>query len=248
MRASIFLSAIALFLSSAAAAEPVTVPFVGCPSDGQTDAIPAPKGKPVVVSLPPATAARLAYYKAETGVGTLAPRGWHCFGLYGSSGWVLVTAPQLLTSDDFFGKHPKPLTGPAVEVSFDDGGTSGRFGVAGLIARYFPDRRAFLQKVIAEKIEPASAFPLVPFKDDQFVSRAGGIVEIVNPPRRQGVGTLGRLVASDLPIHATVAVTGDERKDEELGGWVFAVRLPKDQDDLAPAILRWAEHAYLETK
>lgn len=65
------------------------VPFVGCKSDGQTGPQKAPNGKPVLLPLPAKFAERLAYYKSEQSAGVLAPRGWYCFGTYGSSGDTL---------------------------------------------------------------------------------------------------------------------------------------------------------------
>ena len=64
----------------------LTVPFVGCPSDGQAGPVATPTGGPVRVSLPARVAAELAYYKGGQGTGVLAPRGWQCFESYGSSG------------------------------------------------------------------------------------------------------------------------------------------------------------------
>lgn len=245
MRASILLAATVLLFSSAVGA-PVTVPFVGCPSDGQTDAIPAPEGKPVVVSLPPATAARLAYYKADIDRGVLAPRSWHCFGLYGSSGWVTVVAPPPLKSDMFFGKQAKALIGPVVQVSLSDGESSGRFAVAHLIARYFPTRRAILKRVIAEEFEPASGFRRGPYPADRLIARRDNFVEYLTPPRARGIGTEDTWLApDDVPIRSIAFLAG---LDDAPAGIVVSVRLPKDQDDLAPVILNWAEHTYLEAK
>src|ERR1700729_1277487 len=64
----------------------VTVPFVGCASDGQMGPQKAPNGKNLAVAIPAAMANRLAYYKGENSSGVLAPRGWNCFSTYGSNG------------------------------------------------------------------------------------------------------------------------------------------------------------------
>jgi len=42
-----------------------TIPFVGCPADGQAGPIEAPKGPPKVVAGTDVPASRLAYYKGE---------------------------------------------------------------------------------------------------------------------------------------------------------------------------------------
>jgi hypothetical protein len=237
---------LAFLLAVPSAAGPVTVPFVGCPSDGQVGPDPAPKGEPVPVTLDAKTASRLAFYQSKYDSGVLAPRGWHCANLEGSSGWFTIVAPEPLDPTVLLDPKKHPLTGPAIQISANNGGTSGRFEVAQLIARYFPQRRAFLRSVIAEGIEPASYFPSGAFKTDRLVSQRPNIVEYLTPPRRKGLGTKSRLVPSDLPIHAVAAVIGDA--DADWAGYVFSVRLPKNQEDLAPIILRWSERTYLETK
>src|SRR5580692_3776159 len=63
-----------------------SIPFVGCKADGQVGPLKAPKETTKMISLPSELAHELAYYKAEGGVGVLAPRGWYCFETYGSSG------------------------------------------------------------------------------------------------------------------------------------------------------------------
>jgi hypothetical protein len=78
----------------------VQVPFVGCEADGQVGAVAAPKKAEKVVKIDAGMAQRLAYYKAEYSPGVLAPRGWYCFGTYGSNGSSLFVSPQLIKRDD----------------------------------------------------------------------------------------------------------------------------------------------------
>jgi len=226
------------FLSATSAA---TVPFVGCPSDGQTGPRPAAVGRPFPVSLPPAVAARLAYYKAEFDGGVVAPRGWHCLSLYGSNGWTTLVTPQALDAAKILAEQPAPITGPVIQVSLQNGGTSGRFGVARLIARYFPERRAFLRSVMAEGIEPADDFPSGSYATDEPVSRGPEIVRFLTPAGRQGLGTGWIVQPSSLPVHAAAAVIGPPT---EPNGYIFAARLPPEQDALANPILTWAERTY----
>src|SRR5438477_11337899 len=89
------------------------VAFVGCRSDGQQGPQSAPKAG-VAPRTSSDVAPKLAYYKAKDSIGVLAPRGWHCFGLYGSNGTILIVAPEAHSSRDFFGKHLFSTTGPAV--------------------------------------------------------------------------------------------------------------------------------------
>lgn len=239
---TVWLGLVALVLAASAAAAPVTVPFIGCPSDGQLGPKPIPKAKRVPVRLSPDVAARLAIYGADHHSGVLAPRGWHCAYLYGSSGDFTVVASERITPQSLLDGHA--VRGPAIQVSTDEGGTSGRFGVARLIARYFPNHHDFVATVIAGGFGSAKDFPRGPFKDDQIVSRHRDFVEVVTSPGRKGLGTMSRLAPSDLPIHAVGALY----TEGDWLGYVFAVRLPKDQEDLAPVILTWAEHTYLAPK
>jgi hypothetical protein len=131
----------------------VSVPFVGCKSDGQMGPVQAPTGENKVAPITAEMAGRLAYYKAEKGSGVLAPRGWYCLGTYGSNGEALYVSPNPIRAADVLSTTKwKGFTGPAIEASFLYGDTSGRFDVARMIARVFPGYRKFLQKVIDEGI------------------------------------------------------------------------------------------------
>ena len=143
-----------LLLQSAVAAHagqvPGDVPFVGCPADGMMGPVAAPRAPKHTPTVPTGAESRLAYYESQR-MGTVAPRGWHCIELYGSSGaFLLVTPKQGIATHRFpDGRH---VTGPAIEVSFTNGDTSGRFEVAKVIARLFPTKNLFVQQVIEEGI------------------------------------------------------------------------------------------------
>jgi hypothetical protein len=186
----------------------VTVPFVGCASDGQVGPQAAPSGKSLAVAIPAGMAQRLAYYKAEYGIGVLAPRGWNCFSTYGSNGANLFVSPDPIDSKALFSLDWKGFTGQVVEVSDLDGGTSGRFEVAKVIARVFPAYKAFAQSVIAEGIEPAGDFPFGPYPSDKLTYRARNIVEFETPANAQGLGTDSRLQMNASPIDGVAIVSG----------------------------------------
>src|SRR6266568_3669075 len=78
------------------------VPFVACRSDGQTGPVEAPMGKSKVLPLSARTAQQLAYYQTKNGFGVLAPRGWYCFGTYGSAGDTLYVSPQPIATANLF--------------------------------------------------------------------------------------------------------------------------------------------------
>ena len=78
-----------------------SVPYIGCPGDGQTGPYLAAKGSPKPVNLSLEMANKLAWYeyKGDAGqIGTLGPRGWNCFVTIGSNGETLYVAPEALDS------------------------------------------------------------------------------------------------------------------------------------------------------
>ncbi len=212
----------------------VAPPFVGCPSDGQVGPIDAPtESANPIPKLPAPVAARLAYYVSQSS-SVLAPRGWHCFGTYGSGGANLIVTPEPHGSDDFLKKSVK-IKGPAVDTSSILGGTSGRFAVAAIAARLFPTYNSFVKGVIAEGIEPESDFPVGPYPDDIMIRVGASQVKLTTPAHSTGMGTRGYLIASDLPIHGIINIS--PLSDVANGGIaLIRVRLPTDLADLIPAI------------
>src|SRR5260370_24059840 len=141
----------ALFAQEKAVASPrrsaVSVPFIGCESDGQVGPVEAPKGTSISVSISRTAAHEFTYYTSAQGVGVFAPRGWYCFGTYGSGGEALFASPQPIDAANRFSPGRRGFEGPAIEFSHRLGGTSGRFHVAEIIARVFPAFRAFVTGV-----------------------------------------------------------------------------------------------------
>ncbi len=211
----------------------ILVPFVGCASDGQVGPLRAPEGKSKTVVIGSAAAQRLAYYEAEDGFGILAPRGWHCFSTYGSNGSSLFVSPEPIKSRDLFSDDWKGFTGPAIQVSTVNGDTSGRFEVARTISRVFPAHKAFVDNVIAEKIEPASDFPKGPFPNDKLTYHGNECVDYWTPANAEGLGTASRLQKNDEPISGVAILAGEETNLVQA-----AIRLPKDTVELAPAIVQ----------
>ena len=214
----------------------VTVLFVGCASDGQGGPLKAPSGKSPAVAIPAGAAQRLAYYKAEYSPGVLAPRGWHCFSTYGSNGASLFVSPDPLDSKSLLSLDWKGFTGPAVEISVSSGGTSGRFEVAKIVARVFPDYKAFAQSVIAEGIEPASDFPFGPYPNDKLTYRSKSVVEFETPANTQGLGTDSRLEMNASPIDGVAIVAG---ADTDLT--MVRARLSGPDRDLVQFIVKQVE-------
>ncbi len=214
----------------------VTVPFVGCASDGQAGPQPAPSGKSLVVAIPAGLAQRLAYYRAEYGIGVLALRGWNCFSIYGSNGASLFVSPDPIDSKARFSLDWKGFAGQVIQLSEFDGGTSGRFEVAKVIARVFPAYKAFAQNVIADGIEPASDFPFGPYPKDKLTYRGKNIVEFETPENTQGLGTDSRLQMNASPISGVAIVSGEDTDLIQLSACFSG-----PDRDLIPFIIRQIE-------
>jgi hypothetical protein len=218
----------------------VRVPFVGCRSDGQLGPEKAPIGKSKVVPIAAGKAARLAYYKAEEGDGVLAPRGWYCFGTYGSSGESLYVSPNPIGAADLLSTWGPVFSSAVIEITDQYGGTSGRFGVADMIARVFPAHRAFVDAVtdeeVREGIHPPSSFPSGPYPKDKLTYRSKDLVEYETSAETEGLGTQSRLLKNGDPICGVAMLVGQTPDLVHL-----SVRLPLDVTDLAPLIIQQVE-------
>jgi hypothetical protein len=218
--------------------ETIRVPFVGCESEGQAGPVAAPKGTEMALQLDARVAGKLAYYKAESTIGVLAPLGWSCFGIYGSNGAALLVTPDLPKREDLFSPTGKSIATPAIQISTSYGKTSGRFDVARVIARIFPLQKAFVQDVIRERIEPAENFPSGPYPDDTITYRRNRIVEFKTPPNEKGLGTMSRLQPSSLSIDGVAILT------DEMDLLFLTVRLPSDKTDLKSSIIQQVEQEH----
>jgi hypothetical protein len=195
-----------------------SVPYVGCPGDGQTGPYAATRGSPKQVNLPAAVADQLSWYEYNGNVGrfgTLGPRGWNCFVTIGSNGWTLYVAPEPLDSAKLLEhRNWKGFSGPAIQLSDSDGGTSGRFEVAKIVARVFPAHRDYARSVIAEGFGPE--YPFGPFPSDHLKYKTKDLVEFTTPAHQNGLGTMSSLLPSEQPINGLVLLTLGPSVDTEL--------------------------------
>lgn len=224
-------TALAVGLPSAAMAG--NIPFVGCASDGQQG--PQRPPKPVATPmLEGSDAMRLAYYVMADGTRVIAPRGWKCFGRYGSNGSTLTVAPipQAWARHDDHSRY----TGLAVVRSTAFGGTSGRFEVAAFAARLFPAAARFVVQVEQEQI--VDPFPRgIPARDR--ISRRGAYeVLFTTPANTQGTGTRGSLAPGPLPVDGLAILAADEDHDLE----TMDARLPPAIRPLVAHIIKQMEH------
>src|SRR5689334_12953250 len=161
----------------------VRVPFVPCKADGQIGPVDAPDKVEKFVNIDPALARKLAYYESSVAPGLLAPRGWHCFGVYGSSGSAFYVKPEPLDES-----HPfqAESTGRVIKIDYIEGESSGRVQVAQVIARVFPKHLDFVKRVV-DLFEPEIAYS--PYPTDKLTYRSDDLVEFVTPPNSRGLGT-----------------------------------------------------------
>ena len=211
------------------------VPFVGCKSDGQSGPEDAPGGQPVLLPVPAKAAERLAYYKSEQGIGVLAPLGWHCFGGYGSNGYSLYVSPEPFDGVTLFSASWRGFAGPAIEIRGSTGDTSGRFEVAQVIARVFPNRKAFVENLVMQG-EPATSFSFGPYPKDKLTYRNDGTVEYETPANSEGLGTQSRLMKNPHPIRGVAILVGDTPDLVQL-----SMRLPPEFAELGSIIIRQVE-------
>jgi len=173
----------------------VTVPFVGCPSDGQAGPIDPPKGHPVMLPLPATLAGRVALYSYfdSPAAGLLGPVGWHCFHSYGSGGGSLVVSPEL---------HPewKRFSGPAIELTVRHGSGSGALEVLSMMALVFPAHISEVNGFMTVEPELTKDFKLGPYPTDRLIYRDNDTVEYQTPPNTEGLGTHSMLLKNDRPI------------------------------------------------
>jgi hypothetical protein len=207
------------------------IPFVGCESDGQVGPLKAPKELGGEPTLPAEIANRVAYYQAESGFGVLAPRGWHCYRSSGSSGSDLYVTPEPIDR-----KALKGFTGQSIQLSTSLGDTSGRFEVAKIIARVFPDHSEFVKNVIAEGRVPASSFPAGPYPTDKETYRTKNIVEFETPPNAKGLGTDSMLRANSSAIRGVAILSGEGTSLVHA-----SIRLSSRDQDLVQTIIRQIE-------
>jgi hypothetical protein len=211
------------------------VPTVGCPQDGQVGPQDAPAlPQAIRVIIPGGMSLPLTYYAAEEGMGVLAPKGWDCFGTYGSDGAILYVVPHKL-GEPILDRLDKVKASPAVIRRFLIGGTSGRFPIAKISARIFPRARTFVDGVRAERID-TSRYVFTPWPADRLTRLSDFAVSYTTPANKDGLGTALGLARGRDPVSGLVFLSDIEGQDDGpfLDG--ISVRLERSDQALYPAI------------
>jgi hypothetical protein len=209
------------------------VPFVTCPGTGGADPgpWPTPKRSPESLPRPPIVpVSRLAYYRAITGPGVFAPRGWHCRAWGCSNGAFIIVTP----SEPPAANPREPVKGLGVIGVESYGGTSGRFEVAEISARLFPNiMAAFIARVKAEGFPSPDFAKIHRFSHDQYTYLTPRLVKFMTAGRHKGIGT-GILVPSKNPVYGVVSLSPGHTRHPDL--LEYAVRLPSSDYQLTQAL------------
>lgn len=228
-----------VFAASALSAQTVRVPFVGCAQDGQAGPLEAPKGADKTLQVAVGAAKRLAFYTTGGGFGVLAPRGWFCFGYYGSGGGALAVADEPIGPDAKSGPLSGPLTGSAIEVQSIEGGGSGILSATEVWARVFPAYWPIIKGLIKNDDLPADQYTFGPYKADKLIVQKANLVRFQTPPNSEGLGTMGHFKANGDPIDGVAILVG-----QNPGLLMLRVLLPRELRDLAPIIIREFEREH----
>ena len=106
--------------------------------------------------------------------------------------------------------------------------------MAHVIARVFPSRRIFAERVATEGIDEPYVFQ--PYPKDVLAYKSAKIVEYQTPAQTDGLGTTFWLLENDKPISGVAMLVGDPPDLVHL-----SVRLPPNLADLAPVIIQQVE-------
>jgi len=215
----------------------VSVPFVGCPSFGQGQVLEAPTGTSEPVAVGPQDGKALAYYKSANGITVLAPRGWYCQGASGSGGAALFLSPRPIVHSS---SGWEGLGGAAIEVNDINGENSGRYEIAELVARVFPEYQSFARRVW----DLDSPLPSGPYAKDALTYRSKTVVDYTTPAQTEGLGNFHSwLGKNDLPIAGAAILLMEPT--HHLGDAphlvLLSVRFPPNLSRLAPTIVRYVE-------
>ncbi len=211
----------------------VSIPFVGCKSDGPSDLREAPKGTSASVPITIREAQMLASYGSPEGLSVLAPRGWYCLGLYSGGGDSLYVGPQPI-DESRIGRSG--FAGPLIEISHTFGPNSRRFDVARIIARVFPTYKPSAYKLLEGFNSETSSLIFGPYPQDALTYRGNRVVEYKTPAQTDGLGTQSSLKKDGIPIEGVAMLVG-QTPDLLL----LSVRLPPGLHGLTSVIVHQVE-------
>lgn len=227
------------------------IPFVGCIEQGPTPddgSWTAPSGKPLVTSLSPAIAGRLAVY-ASNWSAVLAPRGWACRSVVtAQQGVAMIVSPPPpdgapADGASAAGEDSAILSGPAIILWNDQSPAI----VAAYTARYFPGA---IGAITADErycgagcdalLHPRQGAPAraLRFPSDVIRHETPFILAYSTPAGHRGLGNQIGAPAPGQPSLADSGLLALSNLPRGEGGIVnLTVRLPADLQDLNGAII-----------
>jgi hypothetical protein len=148
-------------------------------------------------------------------------------------------SPTPVQSSELFAGNWKGLHGAAIILSYDDGGTSGRYGVADTIAKFFPDYMYFAHQVEHQDKEDGGSFVLSKLTpiSDRIVHVGNREIKYETPANSEGLGTGYWLARDERPVTGVVLLN----KDADLYTVNLFMRLPSADEVLTPFITQSAE-------
>lgn len=230
----------------------VSVPYVGCTgSDVAGENVAPPPGHPIAVNIPPAIAAKLAFYYG-LGLFVLAPRGWECGVSTGATGGSLTSLTVTPHDNDGF-------SGPVVSLSNTTSDDDGTFIVTAYGGTYFP--KLFppqdVNSALHEYNLTEAQFLAARYPSDRVTYANNSLLEYQTPSGKIGLGPAilrGGIPSNvppdpDLPKFVSKFPTDGVIGLVQLPDYVdlyainlLAIRLPPELAALYPAIRDFTAH------
>jgi hypothetical protein len=129
------------------------------------------------------------------------------------------------------------LDGPFIKVTQLSGETSGRVGVAKVIARVFPTQKAFADGVL-EELGSDTGIEFGPYPKDTLKYHGDVTVEFETPANTVGLGSEFGLQPNDQPIRGVAAI---KWHGQDIYLVCLTVRLMPDTRDLTTQIIQQFE-------
>lgn len=172
-------------------------------------------------------------YQSGDGLGLLAPRGWYCQGASGSDGAVLFVGPRPIDRNS---SGWQGLDGPVIELRYLDADTSGANEIAQIVARIFPEYRAFAATIL-EGVDQRA--PSGPYPADIVTHPRHNVVEYTTPAQTEGLGNFDSWIGkTKLPIRGAAVLANYPPQSRKIASLsLLSARLPPGLSALIPTIV-----------
>jgi hypothetical protein len=153
-----------------------------------------------------------------------------------------------MSTKDFFSKSPwEGIAGPGIQLTVEDGETSGRFGVAQAIVQLFPVHMQFVTNLIAGEKEIGGGVPEFHkqlFPSDTLHYLSDELVEFATPANLAGIGTdTSWLKPAADPVYGMMYLGGVTQPNRDVFLVELFIHLPPSLSKLRTIILSSTERA-----